>query len=190
MKNHRSSHAQHERSHRDLNQSEHSRLTHLKSDMKLHQKENEIQEKARQEIADGLSVLLADSYFLYLRTHNYHWNVTGPLFFTLHQLFMNQYQELALGIDSIAERIRSMGFIAPATFSEFVELTSIKEVRGAQKPERMIASLCEGQDSVIKTARDLIPTAESLEDYTSVDLLISRIQVHEKNAWMLRSLMS
>jgi starvation-inducible DNA-binding protein len=148
-----------------------------------------IEEKERKEIASGLSHLLADTYTLYLKTHNFHWNVTGPMFQTLHLMFEGQYNELALAVDLIAERIRALGFPAPATYSEFAELSSIKEERGTPSAEKMIQLLVEGQEAVVRTARSIFPAAEKSHDEPTADLLTQRMQTHEKTAWMLRSLL-
>jgi len=148
-----------------------------------------INEKDRSEIAIGLSKLLADTYSLYLKTHNFHWNVTGPMFQTLHLMFETQYNELALAVDLIAERIRSLGFPAPATYSEFARLSSIRETSGTPKAEEMIEILVEGQEAIVRTARTVFPVAESASDEATADLLTQRIQLHEKTAWMLRSLL-
>jgi starvation-inducible DNA-binding protein len=149
-----------------------------------------IAEKERQEIATGLGRLLADTYTLYLKTHNFHWNVVGPMFQTLHLMFEQQYNELALAVDQIAERIRALGFPAPATYSEFAELSSIREDRGVLPAEKMIAALVDGQEAVIRTARSLFPLADQVHDEATADLLTQRIQIHEKTAWMLRSLLA
>ena len=148
-----------------------------------------INEKDRKEIAAGLSHLLADSYTLYLMTHNFHWNVTGPMFNTLHLMFEQQYNELALAVDLIAERIRALGVAAPGTYSEFAQLSSIKEVKGVPTAHKMIQHLVEGQEAVVRTARSLFPLVEKASDEPSADLLTQRMQVHEKTAWMLRSLL-
>lgn len=148
-----------------------------------------INEKDRSEIAIGLSKLLADTYSLYLKTHNFHWNVTGPMFQTLHLMFETQYNELALAVDLIAERIRSLGLPAPGTYSEFARLSSIRETSGAPKAEEMIQILVEGQEAVVRTARSVFPVAENASDEATADLLTQRIQLHEKTAWMLRSLL-
>lgn len=148
-----------------------------------------IDEKQRGEIAEGLSRLLADTYTLYLKTHNYHWNVTGPMFQTLHTMFETQYTELADAVDIIAERIRALGFPAPGTYSEFVELSSISEAKGVPNAEDMIKSLVEGQETVVRTARTVFPAAEGARDEPTADLLTQRMQIHEKTAWMLRSLL-
>ena len=149
-----------------------------------------IEEKDRQEIADGLSRLLADTYTLYLKTHNYHWNVTGPMFQTLHLMFEQQYNELALAVDLIAERIRALGFPAPGTYKEFSRLSSIKEEEHAVTAQEMIRLLVEGQESVVRTARSIFPVVESANDEPTADLLTQRMQTHEKTAWMLRSLLA
>jgi starvation-inducible DNA-binding protein len=147
-----------------------------------------ISEQDRSEIAAGLSRLLADTYSLYLKTHNFHWNVTGPMFQTLHLMFEQQYTELALAVDLIAERIRSLGFPAPGTYSEFAKLSTIEETAGVPQAEEMIRLLVQGQEAVARTARSVFPTAEKASDEPTADLLTQRLQVHEKTAWMLRSL--
>ena len=148
-----------------------------------------ITEKDRAAIAGGLGRLLADSYSLYLQTHNFHWNVTGPMFQTLHVMFETQYTELSVAVDVVAERIRALGFPAPATYSEFARLSSIKEVAGVPKADEMIRLLVDGQETVVRTARAIFPLAESAADEATADLLTQRIQLHEKTAWMLRSLL-
>jgi starvation-inducible DNA-binding protein len=148
-----------------------------------------IDEKARGEIAEGLSRFLADTYSLYLKTHNFHWNVTGPMFQTLHLMFEGQYTELAVAVDLIAERIRALGFPAPATYSEFARLSSIPETLGVLKAEDMIRELVAGQESVVRTARSIFPVVDQVNDEPTADLLTQRMQVHEKTAWMLRSLL-
>lgn len=148
-----------------------------------------ISEKDRKTIANGLNHLLADTYSLYLMTHNFHWNVKGPMFNTLHLMFETQYNELALAVDLIAERIRALGYPAPGTYSEFAQLSSIKEVKGVPTAEQMIKHLVSGQESVVKTARSLFPNVEKASDEPTADLLTQRMQLHEKNAWMLRSLL-
>ncbi len=148
-----------------------------------------IEESKRKNIADGLAHLLADSYTLYLKTHNYHWNVTGPMFQTLHLMFETQYTELALAVDLIAERIRSLGEKAPGSYTEFSKLSSIKEAVGAVSAQDMIKDLVKAQESVIKTARSIFPVADEAHDEATADLLTQRIQLHEKTAWMLRSLL-
>jgi len=146
--------------------------------------------KQRSEIADHLSALLADSYSLYLKTHNYHWNVTGPLFNTLHTMFEAQYTELATAVDEIAERIRALGVKAPGSYSEFAKLTSVAEARGDENAEDMIRALVEGQETVARTARRAFPAADAANDEPTADLLTQRMQMHEKNAWMLRSMLA
>ncbi len=148
-----------------------------------------IDEKDRKEIAEGLSRLLADSYTLYLKTHNYHWNVTGPMFQTLHTMFETQYTELALAVDLIAERIRALGVPAPGTYAEFGKLSSVREEIGVPKATDMIKGLIEGHETVVRTARSVFPVVERAKDEASADLLTQRMQVHEKTAWMLRSLL-
>jgi len=148
-----------------------------------------ISEANRKSIAEGLSRLLADTYTLYLKTHNFHWNVTGPMFQTLHLMFETQYNELALAVDQIAERIRALGFPAPGTYAEYSKLSSIKESTGVPKAEQMIRLLVEGQEAVVRTARSVFPAAEEAHDEPTADLLTQRMQIHEKTAWMLRSLL-
>ena len=148
-----------------------------------------IDEENRKQITDGLSRLLADTYTLYLKTHNFHWNVTGPMFQTLHLLFETQYTELAIAVDLIAERIRALGYPAPGTYSDFVKLSSIAETSGVPKATDMIRLLVEGQEAVVRTARSIFPVVEQVNDEPSADLLTQRMQIHEKNAWMLRSLL-
>ena len=148
-----------------------------------------ISEEHRQQIAEGLSRLLADSYTLYLKTHNFHWNVTGPMFSTLHTLFEQHYTELATAVDEIAERIRALGVPAPGSYRQFGELSSIPEETGVPSAEEMIRQLVQGQEAVVKTARSIFPIVESASDEPSADLLTQRMQIHEKNAWMLRSLL-
>jgi len=151
--------------------------------------DNGISEKNRKKIADGLSHLLADSYTLYLQTHRFHWNVTGPMFRTLHLMFEEQYNELALAVDLIAERIRALGYPAPGTYIEFSKLSSIKESLEVSTATEMIEKLIEGQEAVVKTARSLFPACDSVGDEATADLLTQRMQLHEKTAWMLRSLL-
>lgn len=148
-----------------------------------------IGEAERKRIADGISHLLADTYTLYLKTHNFHWNVTGPMFNTLHLMFEEQYTELAQAIDAIAERIRALGFPAPGTYRQFAELSSIEEAEGVPDAQEMIRQLVQGQEAVVRTARKVLPVAAEVNDEPTVDLLTQRMQVHEKNAWMLRSLL-
>ena len=148
-----------------------------------------IPESQRKEIATGLSRLLADTYTLYLKTHNYHWNVTGPMFTTLHTMFEQQYQELALAVDEIAERIRALGIFAPGSYSTFKELTQIDEETGVPSAQHMIYQLVLGQEAVVRTAREIYPMIEEANDEPTADLLTNRMQIHEKTAWMLRSLL-
>jgi starvation-inducible DNA-binding protein len=148
-----------------------------------------IEAAKRQEIANGLSRVLADSYTLYLKTHNFHWNVTGPMFQTLHLMFEVHYNELALAVDLVAERIRALGFPAPGTYKQFGELSAIKEESGVPKAQDMIRLLVEGHETVARTAREVFKIAESVSDQPTCDLLTQRMQVHEKTAWMLRSLL-
>jgi len=148
-----------------------------------------ISPKDRQRIADGLSRLLADNFSLYLKTHNFHWNVTGPMFQTLHVMFEAQYNELWLALDAIAERIRALGFPAPATFSEYARLSSIPETPGIPDAKEMVRLLVQGHEAVAKTARKIFPAVEKASDEPTADLLTQRLQVHEKTAWMLRSLL-
>ena len=149
-----------------------------------------ISEKDRQGIAEGLSRLLADSYTPYLKTHNFHWNVTGPMFNTLHLMFETQYTEMATAVDLIAERIRALGFPAPGSYAEFARLSSIKDAQGNPKAEDMIRELVAGQEAGVRTARAGFPVVDKASDEPSADLLTQRMQVHEKNAWMLRSLLA
>jgi starvation-inducible DNA-binding protein len=148
-----------------------------------------ISAKDRAAIANGLSKLLADTYVLYLKTHNFHWNVEGPMFQTLHLMFMEQYVETWNAIDLVAERIRSLGHYAPGTYKEYLGLARVKETPGVPKAEQMIKLLIEGQEAVVKTARELVPLADKGNDEPTLDLVTQRMQVHEKNAWMLRSLL-
>ncbi len=143
----------------------------------------------RKDMAEGLSRLLADTYTLYLKTHNFHWNVTGPQFNTLHLMFETQYTELATAVDEIAERIRALGFPAPGTYREFARLSSIEETEGMPSANDMIRLLVEGQEAVVRTARSAMPLAERAQDEPTADLLTQRMQVHEKTAWMLRSML-
>jgi len=148
-----------------------------------------IAERDRAKIADGLSRLLADTYTLYLKTHNFHWNVKGPMFQTLHLMFETQYNELALAVDLIAERIRALGYPAPGTYREYAKLSSIEETQGVPEAREMIRLLVEGQEAVVRTARSIFPLVDKANDEPSADLLTQRMQVHEKTAWMLRSLL-
>ena len=148
-----------------------------------------IPEKDRENIAKGLSKVLADTYTLYLKTHNYHWNVTGPMFNTLHLMFEQQYTELATAVDLIAERIRALGYPAPGSYRAYAKLTSIEEEEGVPDANEMIRQLVVGQETVARTAREIFPTVEKASDEPTADLLTQRMQVHEKNAWMLRSML-
>jgi starvation-inducible DNA-binding protein len=148
-----------------------------------------IKEKDREKIARGLSALLADSYTLYLMTHNFHWNVTGPHFNSLHAMFMAQYTEQWTALDLIAERIRALGFPAPGTYREFVRLASIKEIDGVPSSDDMIRHLVSAQEATARTARKMFPVVEAANDQPTADLLTQRLEVHEKTAWMLRSLL-
>jgi starvation-inducible DNA-binding protein len=148
-----------------------------------------LSEKDRRAIADGLSRMLADTYTLYLKTHNFHWNVTGPMFQTLHVMFMTQYNETWLAVDLVAERIRALGYPAPGSYKEFAALTSIKDSSDVPNAKEMIRQLVDGQETVVRTAREVLPIAEKAGDQPTVDLLSARMEVHEKNAWMLRSLL-
>lgn len=148
-----------------------------------------INEENRKQIAEGLSRLLADTYSLYLKTHNFHWNVTGPMFQTLHLMFETQYTELAIAVDLIAERIRALGYPAPGTYGDFAKLSSIPETMGVPKANEMIRLLVEGQEAVARTARSVFPVVDQANDEPTADLLTQRMQLHEKNAWMLRSLL-
>lgn len=149
-----------------------------------------IEQKQREEIAAGLSVLLADSYTLYLKTHNYHWNVTGPMFSTLHLLFETHYTELATAVDEIAERIRALGVKAPGSYSEYAKLTNVSEAEGGESAEEMIRQLVLGQETLARTARKIFPVVDAAGDEPTADLLTQRMQIHEKNAWMLRSMLA
>ncbi len=142
----------------------------------------------REHIAKGLARLLADSYTLYLKTHNFHWNVTGPQFTTLHTLFEQHYTELAIAVDDIAERIRALGFPAPGSYADFAELTEIEESRDVPSADDMIAQLAQDQETIVRTARSVFPVVDAADDEPTADLLTQRMQIHEKNAWMLRSM--
>ena len=148
-----------------------------------------IDEQDRRDIAGGLSKLLADSYSLYLKTHYYHWNVTGPMFQTLHLMFETHYNELALAVDLIAERIRALGHTAPGSYGQFSSLTSLPEDKSVPSAIKMIENLTAGHETVARTARSVFPMAEKGHDEATQDLLTQRIQLHEKTAWMLRSLL-
>ena len=145
--------------------------------------------KDRASIAQGLSRLLADTYLLYLKTHGFHWNVEGPMFQTLHQMFMDQYTESWNAIDPIAERIRALGHYAPGSYAQYMELATVKETAGVPKSEKMIRELIDGQEAVARTARSVLPLADAANDQPTLDLLTQRLNIHEKNAWMLRSLL-
>jgi starvation-inducible DNA-binding protein len=149
-----------------------------------------ISESARQSITEGLSRVLADSYTLYLKTHNFHWNVTGPMFQTLHLMFETHYNELALAVDLIAERIRALGHFAPGSYRAFAALSAIPEAEGVPAATDMIRELVAGHQTVAKTARSVFAAAEAAADQATMDLLTQRLQVHEKTAWMLRSLLA
>lgn len=148
-----------------------------------------ISEKDRKDVANGLSKLLADTYTLYLKTHNFHWNVEGPMFQTLHVMFMGQYTEMWTALDLVAERIRALGHYAPGTYSEFVKLSSIKESKAVPKALKMVEELIQGHEAVIKTSRSVFQAAEAAKDQTTMDVLTQRLDIHEKTAWMLRSLL-
>lgn len=148
-----------------------------------------ISESDRETLADGLSHLLADTYTLYLKTHNFHWNVTGPMFQTLHLMFEQHYNEMWMAVDQIAERIRALGHRAPGSYASFSRLSSIPDTDDAPAAKDMIALLIEGHESVIRTARGLIPVANGANDDSTADLATQRLQIHEKTAWMLRSLL-
>jgi len=148
-----------------------------------------IDKDQRKSIADGLSRLLADEYTLYLKTHNFHWNVTGPMFNTLHLMFETHYTESALAVDLVAERIRALGFAAPGTYKQYATLSSIDETDGVPEAMEMVRLLVKGHEACAKTARSVFPLADSSHDEPTADLLTQRLQVHEKTAWMLRSLL-
>ena len=143
----------------------------------------------RKEIANGLSRLLADEYTLYLKTHNFHWNVTGPMFNTLHLMFETHYNESALAVDLVAERIRALGHPAPGTYKQYAALSSIEETAGVPEAMEMVRLLVKGHEACAKTARSIFPAADKASDEPTADLLTQRMQVHEKTAWMLRSLL-
>lgn len=148
-----------------------------------------INDEDRRAIAQGLARLLADTYTLYLKTHNFHWNVTGPMFNTLHLMFEQQYNELALAVDAIAERIRALGVPAPGSYKQFAELTRIREETGTPEATDMIRQLVADQETVVRTAREIFPVVGKANDEPTADLLTQRMQIHEKTAWMLRSLL-
>jgi starvation-inducible DNA-binding protein len=143
----------------------------------------------KKEIAQGLSVLLADSYTLYLKTHNFHWNVVGPMFQALHLMFETQYTELALAVDLIAERIRALGILAPGSYAEFGKMTSVKEAVGVPKAMEMVRQLVESNEAVVTSAKKAFPAAEAAGDQATMDLLTQRMTIHEKTVWMLKSLL-
>lgn len=148
-----------------------------------------IEQDERTEIAEHLSRLLADTYTLYLKTHSYHWNVTGPMFPTLHLLFEQQYNELALAVDEIAERIRALGAPAPGSYKQYAALSSVTEADGVPAATEMIRDLVAGHETVVRTARSGLPVAERAGDQPTADLLSERMRLHEKAAWMLRSIL-
>ncbi|WP_353858670.1 Dps family protein [Azospirillum formosense] len=148
-----------------------------------------IAEADRKAIAEGLNNVLADTFALYLKTHSFHWNVTGPMFNTLHTMFMTQYTELWTALDEVAERIRALGYPAPGSFTQFTKLASIKEEQGVPNAQEMLRQLVEGHEAVARTARKVFPTAEEANDQPTADLLTQRLQIHEKTAWMLRSML-
>jgi len=141
-------------------------------------------------ITDGLARMLADTYTLYLKTHNFHWNVTGPQFSTLHAMFMTQYTEMWTSVDEIAERLRALGAFAPGSYSAFARLATVREADGVPSAERMVAELADDQATVVRTARKVLALADAANDQPTVDLMTRRIQVHEKTAWMLRALLA
>ncbi|MBL1430048.1 MAG: DNA starvation/stationary phase protection protein [Robiginitomaculum sp.] len=151
---------------------------------------NGLTTKDRKTIANKISLLLADTYTLYLKTHNFHWNVTGPMFSTLHQMFEEQYTELALAVDEIAERIRALGEPAPGSYAQFAKLSSIEEADGVPTARQMIKQLADDQDTVVRIARETVEITSAAGDEVSTDLLIQRMQVHEKTAWMLRAMLT
>ncbi|MGH1440715.1 MAG: Dps family protein [Cellvibrionaceae bacterium] len=149
-----------------------------------------IDEKERKVIAEGLGQLLADTYTLYLKTHNFHWNIVGPRFRELHLMFEEQYTELAVAVDDVAERIRTLGFPAPGTYRQYAELSSIKETEGVPSADEMIRILTEDNEAVVRTARRILPSAQDVGDESTASLISDRMVVHEKTAWMIRSLFS
>ena len=148
-----------------------------------------IADDRRKAIADGLSRLLADTYTLYLKTHNFHWNVTGPQFNTLHQMFETQYTELATAVDEIAERIRALGHPAPGSYAAFARLSSVREAEDVPSADEMLRQLVQDQETVVRTAREVFPLADEVNDEPTAGLLSDRMQIHEKTAWMLRSML-
>lgn len=147
-----------------------------------------ISDEQRAAIVKGMERVLADTYTLYLVTHNFHWNVTGPMFQTLHALFQVQYNELWLAVDDVAERIRTLGYPAPGTYGAFARLTSVKEPEGVPTADAMVRALVQGHETVVRTIREVLPAAQEARDESSVSLLTDRLLAHEKTAWMLRSL--
>lgn len=148
-----------------------------------------IDKDMRKQIADGLSRLLADEYTLYLKTHNYHWNVTGPMFNSLHLMFEGHYMEAATAVDLVAERIRALGYPAPGTYKQYAALSSIQETDGVPAWKDMVVDLVSGHEACVRTARSVFPLVDKASDEPSADLLTQRMQLHEKTAWMLRSLL-
>jgi starvation-inducible DNA-binding protein len=148
-----------------------------------------IPEDKRQQVADKLKVLLADSYTLYLQTHNFHWNVTGPQFRELHLMFEEHYIELATAVDEIAERIRTLGVFAPGTYRQFAELSHIKETADIPPGNKMVAILTEGHEQIVRTCREVLEVAQAADDESSASLVSDRMVLHEKTAWMLRSIL-
>ena len=148
-----------------------------------------ISQSHREQVAEKLKVLLADSYTLYLQTHNFHWNVTGPQFRDLHLMFEEHYTELATAVDDIAERIRTLGVFAPGTYKEFAALSNIKETDSVPSGNDMVAILSQGHEQVVRTCRDVLKVAQEADDESSVSLVSDRMVLHEKTAWMLRSLL-
>ncbi len=163
---------------------------YLEPHLRLPESFRDLEGAIREALRQGLSRLLADTYTLYLKTHNFHWNVTGPMFNTLHLMFEAQYTELALAVDAIAERIRALGFPAPGTYAAYARLSSIKEEEGVPSADEMIKLLVQGQEAVVRTARGIFPLLDKVSDEPTADLLTQRMQVHEKTAWMLRSLLA
>ena len=149
-----------------------------------------IEDKDMQRVADAMSKVLADTFTLYLKTHNFHWNVTGPMFVTLHQMFEEQYNELWLAVDAIAERMRSLGFIAPGTYGEFTKLTYLQESPVSRNAREMIAELLRDHETAARTVRSALAAARTAVDAPTEDLLTQRLAAHEKAAWMLRSLLA
>ena len=144
----------------------------------------------RERLAEGLSRVLADSYTLYLKTHNYHWNVEGPNFESLHELFEGQYKDLAAAVDEIAERIRALGHYAPGSFGEFAKLSAVREETGRPDWQQMVRQLAEDQETVVGTCRQIVEIANDADDHVTEHMMADRMQMHEKNAWMLRSHLS